>query len=303
MKQGGYIGSVRFFKNMILLALIICIAVPTGLSIHYRGQLNEAEQALNEAAKAGTGRDIPNLDFMRDGQGGVLHFEVPAYQELYPDFYAPSHVPAERHTDKTVFLTFDDGPSEQTAEILEILEQEDVKATFFVVGGEDPSSMQWLKDIADQGHTIGMHSYSQDYKVIYSSVEAFLEDMYQVFTQIREATGEAPTVFRFPGGSINAYNYGIYQELMAEMLRRGFIPCDWNLSGGDETAVSAQDILDSVLLDVDRINRGFILLHDGADKETTVEALGPMIQQLKEKGFAFERLTPETKPILFGYRK
>lgn len=210
---------------------------------------------------------------------------------------------ATPHTDKTVFLTFDDGPSEQTAEILEILAQEDVKATFFVVGGEDPSSMQWLKDIADQGHTIGMHSCSQDYKVIYSSVEAFLEDMYQVFTQIREATGEAPTVFRFPGGSINAYNYGIYQELMAEMLRRGFIPCDWNLSGGDETAVSAQDILDSVLLDVDRINRGFILLHDGADKETTVEALGPMIQQLKEKGFAFERLTPETKPILFGYRK
>ena len=137
------------------------------------------------------------------------------------------------------------------------------------------------------------------------SVEDYLADMYQLFSLIRETTGEAPTVFRMPGGSLNAYNYGIYQELLAEMLRRGFVPCDWSLSAGDVEGVqlTAREIVDNVVDASGQMDRCFILMHDDEDNATTVEALPEMIQVLRQQGFVLSALTPETTPVLFGYRK
>ena len=106
-------------------------------------------------------------------------------------------------------MTFDDGPSTRTDEVLAVLARENIKATFFVVGQTSETNLQRIRDIVNQGHTIAMHSYSHDYTKIYASVEAFLDDMYRVFSQIRDATGVAPTFFRFPGRSVNSYNYGI----------------------------------------------------------------------------------------------
>ena len=111
-----------------------------------------------------------------------------------------------------------------------------MKATFFVVGGDTEKQRQWMRDIVEDGHTLGMHSYTHDYYKIYASVEAFLDDYYKLFTNIKEATGQTPTIFRFPGGSVNSYDYPVYREIVAEMLRRGFVFYDWNLSSGDASS-------------------------------------------------------------------
>ena len=120
-----------------------------------------------------------------------------------------------RRSRKTVYLTFDDGPSARTPEVLKILEEYGVKATFFVVGKDTEQSKQWMRDIVAAGHTIGVHSFTHDYREIYSSVEDYLDDFAKEYALIEEVTGVPPQIFRFPGGSINAYNGHIYQEIVA----------------------------------------------------------------------------------------
>ncbi len=318
-----YFGSVKFFKHLILAAVVVLIAVPTGLAFRFydsRAELRESRQKLYDEvtrlhkevtnAKRQLADKETELAALAEkvsasGTGlGDLPPESIYYQKLYPDFYAPQPYQASERTPGTVYLTFDGGPSSNTSRILEILEEEEVKATFFVTGQPDEAGYQLMRDIAEQGHTLGMHSYSQDYAKIYGSVESFLDDMYQIYSQIREATGQTPTVFRFPGGSINSYNAGIYQELVAEMLRRGFVPCDWNVSAEDAAGASpsTDQIVRNVMGSMDRIERGFVLLHDGDSQTTTVDALATLIDELRGLGFDFACMTPETKPVLFVYK-
>lgn len=316
-----YFGSVKFFKHLILVVVVILIALPTGLAFRFydsQAELRESRQKLYDEVTR-LHKEVTNgkrqlaekeTELAKQAEqlsavgAGDLSPESIYYQKLYPDFYAPQPYQASERTPGTVYLTFDGGPSSNTSRILEILEEEGVKATFFVTGQSDETGYQLMRDIAEQGHTLGMHSYSQDYAKIYGSVESFLDDMYQIYSQIREATGQTPTVFRFPGGSINSYNAGIYQELVAEMLRRGFVPCDWNVSAEDAagSSPSVDQIVRNVMGSMDRIERGFVLLHDGDSQSTTVEALKTLISELHGLGFDFACMTPETKPVLFVYK-
>lgn len=302
-----YFGSVRFFKNLILLFVILLISVPTGLAFQYHAALREAGQTASRMAA-----DLDRLEQevalweqkAEDAAvGGDFLAEPPAYQELYPDFYAPQPLDVKTRQEGTIYLTFDDGPTVHTDKILETLEEKQVKATFFVMGRTDETSKRRMRDIVEQGHALGMHTFSHDYDVIYSSVEAYLADMYKLFTLIKETTGQTPTLFRFPGGSINSYNHGIYRELIAEMLRRGFVPHDWNLSAGDTLAQAAtrEDVVQNILKDAPGKVRGIVLLHDGSGKQSTANALGTVIDRLRDLGFSFDCLHPDTMPVLFMY--
>ncbi len=289
-----YFGSVRFFKNMILLAVIVAILIPSCTSIGYK---NKYEDLLEESSI----RKTNELQIIEEIHR--IEAEKPAYQEKYPDFYAPQPIEATEVTDNTVYLTFDDGPSQRTYEILDILAEQEVKATFFVIGADDDFSKQAMKDIVRQGHTLAMHTYSHQYKKIYTSVEAYLDDMYQIFTLIKETTGVTPTHFRFAGGSVNSYNLQIYQDLISEMLRRGFIPFDWNVSSGDASSsiLPTNTIINNVLSGVGKTTRAVVLMHDSYYRTTTVRALPAIISTLKEQGYSFDKLTPQTKPVLFAY--
>lgn len=299
LNKERYFGSVRFFKNLILLAVIIMIAVPSGFSIHMRGELQK------------THAQIQTLEAEYDAlcKSEMLWYGWEAespYIDLYPDFYAPQPLSQGERENGVIYLTFDDGPSARTGEILDVLKEKDVKATFFVVGSQGENNAKMLKRIVEEGHTIGMHTNSHSYTKIYASVEDYLADMYQIFTQIKETTGVTPTVFRFPGGSINNYNSGISHELIAEMLRRGFVPFDWNISSRDAATVKllpAETIVNNVVSSAAKQSYGIVLMHDSAVKTTTARAVGPMIDQLREMGFRFEALTPETKSMLFAYSK
>lgn len=307
-KWCGYFGSVRFFKHMILAALAILITVPwifvAFLAVRYSEAKSTAaytEQLLDEKLMSISNEELnDSVSFIYDD----IQAEVPYYQELYPDFYAPQELNLTSYSDNTIYLTFDDGPSPRTPEVLSILTEKNVKATFFVVGQSDEESYQWMRDIVEQGHTLGMHSYTHQYNVIYESVESYLDDMYKMFVQIKEVTGTAPTVFRFAGGSVNAYNTGINQEIIAEMMRRGFVPYDWNISSEDAATnpPAAQVIVNNVVSQSKKVNRGVVLMHDSDYKYTTVAALPDMIDSLRAEGFEFAAIQPDTQPVLFAYR-
>lgn len=307
-----YFGSVRFFKNMIFLAVVIMILIPALLAARYRHQAVLLSDMLAKSqAEAAALRELDASQAYQpqpaqENESIPAPAEQPAYQTLYPDFYAPQPYSASERHENTVYLTFDDGPSSRTDEILVILEEKDVKATFFVIGQSGPDAeknLERMRRIAEAGHSIGMHSFSHVYSEVYDSVESCLGSFYENYVQIRDAIGVAPTVFRFPGGSINYYNGGFYQELISEMIRRGFVPYDWNVSSEDATGerLTSEELVGNVIQGMSEKVRGFILFHDSEAKTATVQALGEIIDRLREQGYAFEAITPSTLPVLYGY--
>lgn len=292
IEKEKYIGSVRFYKNIILAVVIIAILVPAVIALVQRSRIRTLRSEIESLSQQI--QELQSPDFSADGA---------QYQSLYPDFYAPQELSATEVEDNTAYLTFDDGPSENTDKILDTLAQKGVKATFFVTGKTDEANLARMRRMVEEGHTIGMHTYSHNYEKIYASVEDFLADMYQIFSLVRETTGVTPTCFRFPGGSLNSYNMAVYREIMAEMLRRGFVPYDWNVSSGDASGTDYKptQLTANVLKGSEGCNRAIILMHDSSVKVSTAAAVGDMIDGLRNMGFTFNHLTYQTKPILFGY--
>ena len=228
--------------------------------------------------------------------------EHPDYMDLYPELMIHPERWGSVGEEKTVYLTFDDGPSARTAEILDILQRYGVKATFFTVGQTDEAAAGLFKRIAAEGHCLGVHSFSHDYRTIYSSVEAFLTDFKAQYDWIVQTTGVHPQIFRFPGGSINSYSGGLYQELVAEMTRRGFAYFDWNVSGGDATGqATAASVAAGATRGMDSLRRAVVLLHDSAPRTYTVAALPAIIEAYQAAGFTFRTLSPQVRAVTFSY--
>lgn len=135
---------------------------------------------------------------------------------------------------KTMYLTFDDGPSEEnTARVLDILKERGIKATFFLIGENVRNHPEMARRIVAEGHTIGIHCDNHDYDKIYVSADSFIQDFETAKQTVYEITGVETKLFRFPGGSINAYNSGVREEIIAEMTKRGYVYFDWNASMED----------------------------------------------------------------------
>ena len=307
-------GGGRFFKGAMLIAAVLLLLASGALAARFALQARELSQQLEElreqleaallAAGEAAGAE-PSEPPAGTEPPAVPGPEVPDYTELYPELYADTEGRGTEDTANRAYLTFDDGPSPRTDEILKILDQYGVKATFFVVGASGEDDLQRMRDIVAAGHTLAIHSYSHDYQKIYASVEAYLEDFNQMYTQIVEATGVRPQIFRFPGGSINAYNGGIYQEIIAEMTRRGFVYFDWNAANGDAVSskiLPAATLAGNALKGVGSKRRAVILMHDSSSKTTTVEALPAIIEGYQKGGYTFAPLTAATKQVTFGYR-
>ena len=232
--------------------------------------------------------------------------EVPEYAALFPDFYAPEWDGEAVSGGRVCCLTFDDGPSANTDRVLDILDRYGVKATFFVVGNSTSSAVnqERMRQIVSAGHTIAMHSWSHNYGKVYASVESFLEEYSRLYQWIYEVTGVYPSVFRFPGGSINGYDRGVYQEIIAEMTRRGFVYYDWNASAQDATQTprAASAIAADCLKGIGR-DLVVVLAHDSAARSTTVDALPAIIEGYQAAGYTFSALHPGVKQVTMGYPK
>ena len=224
------------------------------------------------------------------------------YQELYPELTVDAPL-LETPAEKTVYLTFDDGPSANTIELLDVLDEAGVKATFFVVGSQVDKYPDLLREIAARGHAVAVHSDSHDYQSIYQSVGSFLDDFASVVNKVESITGQTVTMVRLPGGSINGYNQEIHMALLAELLRRGYMYYDWNVSGEDATSkvLSASDIAASVEQQVLKHSYSIVLLHDHGSSKNMVEAMRQLIPRLKEQGYTFAALDATVEPTIFAY--
>lgn len=191
---------------------------------------------------------------------------------------------------KVVYLTFDDGPSENTAKILDILDKYNAKATFFVTGNH-PEYNKYMKRAAKEGHTIGLHTYTHNYSQLYSSEEAYFDDLQQISDMVEDVTGKKSKVIRFPGGSSNmiSANYvdGLMTTLTQKVQEQGYQYFDWNVDSTDASGngVPVSQLVENATASDDQyIN---ILMHDTDAKDTTVEALPEIIKYYKDKGYVF----------------
>jgi peptidoglycan/xylan/chitin deacetylase (PgdA/CDA1 family) len=295
--------SVRFYKRLILTVLSFFVITPTAFTIILLVRNDRLrKEALQKTIAADDLITVGASEFTLSPK--PPHQPSLEYQEKWLDFrYGFSGFESSADLSKTVFLTFDDGPSSETLSILSILRSYDVKATFFVSGKTDRRIAGLQKSIVSEGHTIGMHSFSHRYASIYRSVDSLLEDFYRNFTDIVSETGVVPSILRLPGGSINAYNMQNYQEILAEFIRRGFVYFDWNVSGGDLVkSASAQCIADTVIAGAVRHKTGsIVLLHDSGNPVTTA-SLPLMIESLKSLGYEFRKLDDKVVPTIFSYQ-
>lgn len=202
----------------------------------------------------------------------------------------------------TIYLTFDDGPSNNTSKILDILKQEDIKATFFLVNFNS-SYNSVVKRIYDEGHSIGIHSYTHNYKLIYSSVSAYFDDLNKMNDKIKTITGSDTKLLRFPGGSsntISSFNKGIMTTLVKEVTNAGYHYFDWNVDSSDAwSARNSNDVYNNVINNLKK-GTNIVLMHDLSSNEKTVNVLEKIIKDAKEKGYIFANITMNTKEIHHG---
>ena len=308
-------GSVSFFKNLIITTILLILLLISVLifnsfhSILYStGTENPDKPVLSSSVSEDSIEDLSDSyeigmeTTTNNGTRSVVSDTKKAYQLLYPDLYCNESSEAIIKN-KAVYLTFDDGPSQQTLNILKVLRENNVKATFFVIGKTDETSRAIMKQIVDEGHTIGIHSYTHNYEKIYSSVEAYLDDFNSMNNLIYEATGIKPSIFRFPGGSINTYNEATYQDIIEEMSRRGFTYYDWNVSSLDTLSnATVASINSNVVDEVSKHSRSIVLFHDSDGKIQTVNSLDGIIRDLNDYGYTLDSLTNKIKPIIFKHK-
>lgn len=203
----------------------------------------------------------------------------------------------QQSNEKVVYLTFDDGPSENTKKIMDILAKYNAKATFFVTGRNQKYNYL-IKDAYNAGHTIGLHTYSHDYQTVYSSVEAYFDDLNKVGQMVKNEIGFVPHYIRFPGGSSNTisrkYCQGIMSTLTKEVIEKGYQYYDWN---GDSTDASGNHVAVDKLIRNGTLchdNNVMILCHDTQAKDTTVLALPAIIEHYRNLGYTFKGIDDTT---------
>lgn len=201
---------------------------------------------------------------------------------------------------KKVYLTFDDGPSGYTDDILDILDAHGVKGTFFVLTKEGKFADEAYKRIADEGHTLGLHSSSHKYHEIYASVEAFRNDIRTQQEYLYDLTGVWPRIYRFPGGSSNRVSPTPIRDLIACLNEEGIEYFDWNIVSGDaiKGTLSVKAIVSNCTKNIDKYDECVILMHDSLDRYTTVKALDEVITIIENRGDCqILPITDETVPV------
>ncbi len=203
------------------------------------------------------------------------------------------------YANKKVYLTFDDGPSIYTDDILDILAKYKVKATFFVIGKTDEQSKKLYQRIVEDGHTLGMHSYSHQYSKIYNSVEDFEKDFTKLWKLLYDTTGYKPSIFRFPGGSDNMVNKNGMEEFIRYLNKAGIVYFDWNVLNGDATGdvYTKDQLIQNVIDGVAFKDNSIVLMHDSQTKQSTVDSLPGLLDILTSESAQILPLNEEVTPI------
>ena len=318
--------KIRYKKGRAI-AFIISIILVVGLAAFSVFQISKVDTLTQDlvAAQEESSRLSSRLETAEQQNQALqdnydsLEKQLSSLQSQYDDLTSQdtadqTSVEAEDNQssgEKVAYLTFDDGPSSVTSRLLDVLDDLNVKATFFVAfGGSDtPEKRDILKEESDAGHVVGVHTWTHDYYTIYANEQNFLDDFNKMKEVIIESTGKNPNVSRFPGGASNTVSITASggEEIMprlAELVHdMGFQFFDWNAGGYDaETPYPTPDELaNRVVRDAEGRDTVVILLHDTHD--FTVDAIPDIVQELRNEGFTFKTLTPDSPAVQQPFAK
>lgn len=206
---------------------------------------------------------------------------------LFGSFFGEPLLSFAEENKKTIYLTFDDGPSDRvTPKILDVLKKENVPATFFIIGTQGKNRKPILKRAYSEGHTLAVHSYSHKYKEIYSSVSSLINDIEKCNELICSITGEYSHIYRFPGGS-----FSVSPQFVKVVAEKGYTAVDWNASFRDAEikSATAEDLYSAAVTTVARPEKIIMLAHDSTDKLETAAALEKVIKHFKSLGYEFKK--------------
>lgn len=285
---------IKTMKKTIIAFCIILIIVPIILCILLFVKLNRLQEKLDSL-----------ISMEQSGEIVLTTNDIGEARFVYVEQVTQNNIDTttESETESNiVYLTFDDGPSKYTDDILNILNNYGVKATFFVVGKEDPVSIELYQDIVEQGNTLGIHTFSHEYKSAYSSQESFASEVSELRDFLYEVTGEDVMLFRFPGGSSSPKlgNYGSNVGVFIDYLNsNGYTYFDWNVSSGDGASIirTKEQIAENVLNGIEGKKCSVVLMHDDSNKGTSVEALPIIIESLLEKGYEIRSIDDTVAPV------
>ena len=268
-------------KKKIPLIIIICLIFNIAIIINYSINLNKSKEKFKEIK--------PLINYNKS-------LSKPTPKVINIKNVNPSVI-----SDKTIYLTFDDGPSYLTEGILDILKEENVPATFFVTTRQIDKYSNLIIRMREENHTIGLHTSSHVYSYVYSSLENYFNDLNIVRTKVFDITGIKSRIIRLPGGSSNTvskkYSPGIVTQITNKLTENDFYYYDWNIDSQDASGtLSKESIYQNV---VNKIHSGtnIVLMHDSSSKATTAEALRDIIKYAKANGYTFAKITKGTPAI------
>lgn len=198
---------------------------------------------------------------------------------------------------KVIYLTFDDGPDpENTPIVLSILKENNVKATFFVVGTEVAKYPDLVKQVYNEGHGIGNHTYNHVYRDLYQSATAYTEQLQHTDELIKTIIAVRPHISRAPGGSTGSFTQAYWDALK----KQGYIEVGWNISAGDASSAKAEKIANTIIQQTEKNkylwSHAILLMHDGRGHGESAKALPQIIKYYKEHGFEFRVINSKTPP-------
>ena len=286
---------IWIFSSWLILSMTICgVLIVQSFRMNKQldtvtKHLNSVTTRLNQISQVGTS----------DGTDKDVSSTIDEYMDDVISYQGNEENSFQTGDVRQVYFTFDDGPSEQTEEILDVLKNNNLKATFFVVGKTDERSKELYRRIVDEGHTIGLHSYSHKYSDIYASKAAFLADLQKISDLIYQTTGQRTMLYRFPGGSSNKVSNVDMQLLIQYLNESGYTYYDWNVMSGDASTqnFSAEVLTQNVMSGIKKNQTSIVLYHDADSRTATVKSLTDVIDQLIDMGAQILPIDDNTKQI------
>ncbi len=284
-KKNNNLGRIILF-----IALIICFGISIFSNSRVILAMNSSKKLQNKIQTISSNNDILSQENTKLQQ--AIEGKKSEYEAAMANM-------------KVAYLTFDDGPSDNTMQLLNVLDKYKVKATFFVTYKEGYD--EEYKEIVKRGHVLANHTYSHDYSKIYSSPDVFIKEVTDLDAKLKEITGVEPSkILRFPGGSNNdlssTYSGSNFMKSLASRLNdMGYTFFDWNVDSTDaSTGTQAKSVIvHRVLSDSPYVKHANILMHDTNMKYTTLEAMPEIIEGLSSKGYMFDVLSHDSHPVQF----
>lgn len=228
--------------------------------------------------------------------GDKTPLKIHALKTIDVQFKESNQLFLEKRNQKIVFLTFDDGPTEHTLAILDILNKYNAPSTFFMLKGNIVKRPNVVKEVADSGHSIGCHGVSHKVNLFYKTATSPKDEMDSCSKSVAEVVGKGVELIRVPFGSFPH----LTSTQKENLAKSQFILWDWNVDSMDWNIQSPDQMVSIVMKQVEKLENKekvpVILFHD---KEITVMALPKIIENLKALGYEISPLSVEVEPLQF----